>query len=88
MRNFALYIFYHKLKKKRGTWAAQSVKYPTLALVMTSRFVSSSPTSGSVLTAQSLQPASDSVSPFLSASPPLILCLSNMNTFLKDLKKE
>ena len=31
---------------------------------------------GSVLTAWSLEPASDSVSPFLSATPPLMLCLS------------
>ena len=32
--------------------------------------------SGSVLTAQSLEPASDSVSPSLSAPPLLVLCLS------------
>ena len=55
---------------------AQSVKHPTSAQVMISQFVSSSPTSGSVLTAQSLEPASDSVSPSLSAPPPLALCLS------------
>ena len=41
-----------------GTWVAQSVKHPTSAQVMISRFVSSSPTSGSVLTAWSLEPAS------------------------------
>ena len=35
-----------------------------------------SPSSGSVLTAQSLEPASESVSPSLSAPPPLVLCLS------------
>ena len=46
------------------------------AQVMISRFVSSSPASGSVLTAQSLDPASDSVSPSLSAHPVLMLCLS------------
>ena len=51
----------------RGAWVAQSVKRPTSAQVMISRFVSSSPTSGSVLTVQSLKPASDSVSPSLSA---------------------
>ena len=39
---------------------------PTLARVMISWFVGSSPISGSVLTAQSLEPASDSVSPSLS----------------------
>ena len=44
---------------RRGTWVAQSVKHPTLAQVMISRFVSSSPASGSVLTARSLEPASD-----------------------------
>ena len=59
-----------------GTWVAQLVERPTLAQVMISWFVGSSPTSGSVLTAQSLEPASDSVSSSLSASPPLALCLS------------
>ena len=53
---------------------AQSVKCLTLAQVMISGFVSSSPTLSSVLTAQSLKPASDSVSPSLSALsvPPLL----------------
>ena len=45
---------------------AQGVKRPTSAQVTISRFVGSSPALGSVLTAQSLEPASDSVSP-----PPL-----------------
>ena len=40
------------------------------------RFMGSSPASGSVLTARSLGPASDSVSPSLSAPPLLMLCLS------------
>ena len=44
------------------------VKRLTSAQVMISWFVSSSPTSGSVLTAGSLEPASDSVSPSLSVS--------------------
>ena len=35
------------------------------------------PMSGSVLTDQSLEAASDSVSPSLSASPPFMLCLKN-----------
>ena len=48
---------------------AQSVERPTLAQVMISRSVSSSPASGSVLTVQSLEPASDSVSPSLCTSP-------------------
>ena len=54
---------------------AQRVKRPTLAQVMISRFVGSSPTSGSVLTGQSLEPTLDSVSPSLSAPPPVTLCL-------------
>ena len=49
----------------RGAWVAWSVKCPTSAQVMISHSVSSSPTSGSVLTAQSLEPVSDSVSPSL-----------------------
>ena len=58
-----------------GTWVAQSVKRPNLAQVMISQFMSSSPASGCVLTAQSLEPASESVS--LSLCPSLImLCLS------------
>ena len=62
---------------------AQSVERPTSAQVMISQFVSSSTASGSVLTAQSLEPASDSVSPSLSLCPSpahaLSLCLSKMN---------
>ena len=60
----------------RGAWVAQLVKRPTSAQVMISRFVSSSPVSGSVLTARSLEPGSDSVSPPFSALPMLMLCLS------------
>ena len=52
----------------RGTWVAQPVKRPTSAQVIISRSVSSSPASGSVLTGQSLEPASDSVSVCLSVS--------------------
>ena len=55
---------------------AQSVKRPTSAQVVISQSVSSSPVSGSVLTAQSLGPVSDSVSPSLSDPPPFMLCLS------------
>ena len=55
---------------------AQSVKHPTLAQVMISPFVSLSPTLGSVLTAQSLGPASDSVSLSLCPSRASILSLS------------
>ena len=59
-----------------GAWAAPSVKRPTSAQVMISRSVGSSPASGSVLTARSLEPVSDSVSPSLSDPPPFTLCLS------------
>ena len=70
---------------------AQSVESSTLAQVMISRFVSSSPESGSVLTAQSLEPAKDSVSPSLSAPPLLALCLSlslSKKLTLKKIKKK
>ena len=63
----------------RGIWVAQSVERPTSAQVMISRFVSLSPALGSVLTAQSLESASDSVSPSLSAPPSLVLCLCLRN---------
>ena len=56
-------------KNSQGTWVVQLVKCPTLAQVMISWFASSRAASGSVLTAQSLEPASDSVSPSLSALP-------------------
>ena len=58
---------------------AQLVKRLTLAQVMILQSVSLSPTLDPVLTIQSLEPASDSVSPFLSAPPPLTLCLSLKN---------
>ena len=50
-----------------GAWVAQLVKHQTSVQVMISQFVGLSPASGSVLTAQSLEPASDSLSPSLSA---------------------
>ena len=62
-----------------GTWVAQLVKHLTLAQVVISKFVGSNPMLGSVLMAQSLEPASDSVSPSLSDPPPFMLCLSKMN---------
>ena len=68
---------------------AQSVERPTLAQVMLSRFVGSSPASGSVLTTWSLEPASDSVPPSLSAPPLLVLCLSlSQKQTLKKIKKK
>ena len=59
-----------------GAWVAQLDKRPTSAQVMISQLVDSSPAWGSVRTAWSLEPASDSVSPCLSAPPLLMLCLS------------
>ena len=50
-----------KIEKLRGTWVVQLVKRPTLVQVMISWFMGSSPVLGSVLTAESLEPASDSV---------------------------
>ena len=66
-------------KKLRGAWVAQLVKCLTLAQVMILQFVSLSPMSGSVLTPHSLEPASDPVSPSLSAPPLLTLCPSLKN---------
>ena len=60
----------------RGSWAAQLVKPLTSAQVMISQFVSLNPASGSVLTAQGLKLALDSVSPSLSAPPMLMFSLS------------
>ena len=54
---------------------AQSVGRLTSNQVMISQSMSSSPASGSVLTAQSLEPVSDSVSPSLSDLPPFMLSL-------------
>ena len=77
---------------------AQSVERPASAQVMISQFVSLSPKLGSVLTARRLEPASDSVSPSLSAPPLLVfvlvlslslsLSLSLKNKHLKQLKKK
>ena len=48
---------------------ADSVKRPTSAQVMISRFMGLSPSLGSVMTAWNLEPALDSVSPSLCPSP-------------------
>ena len=56
-----------------GAWVAQLVECLTWAQVTISRFVGPSPASGSVLMTHSLEPASDSVSPSLSA--PLLFAL-------------
>ena len=70
-------LFLGSLKQvlKRGAWLAQSVECLTLAQVMISWFVGSSPVLGSVLSAWNLQPALDSVS----VCPPPSLFLSKIN---------
>ena len=73
------------IKHFEGTCVAESVERPTSAQVMISQSVSSSPAPGSVLTAQSLEAASDSVSPSLSAPPPTLpLYLPKINKHLKN----
>ena len=71
------------------TWVAQLVKRLTSAQVTISQFSSSSPALGPVLTAQSLDPALDSVSSSplcpLPHSHSVSLSLSKIN---KQLKKE
>ena len=74
--SLSLSLFLSKIKQGWGAWVAQSVEHLTSAQVMISQSVGSSPTSGSVLTAQSLEPVSDSVSPSLSDPPLFMLCLS------------
>ena len=71
----ALFKYVVKNEPGRGARVAQSLKRPTSAQVTISWSVSSSPASGSVLTAQSLEPVSDSVSPSLSDPPPFMLSL-------------
>ena len=72
------FFSFFKFKKHswRGTRVAQLVKGPPSAQVMISRFVSSSPTSGSALTAQSLEPAPESVSRPLSLPLPCSFSVS------------
>ena len=60
----------------QGAWVALSVEHLTSAQVMISQSVGSSPASGSVLTVQSLEPASDSVSLSLCPSPGHAVCVS------------
>ena len=64
---------------------AQSVERPTSAQVVLSRFVSSSPASGSVLTGQSLEPVSDSASPSLSLPLP---CSRSVSLSLSRFQKK
>ena len=85
----AVVKFTNDLKKALhvwGTWAAQSVKQLTSAQVLISQFVSSSPASGSGLTARSLEPASDSFLP-LSLPLPNSCSVSIKNTHQKNKQK-
>ena len=66
---FRFWPIFLNIKISAGHLVAQSVKRPTSLQVMVSRFMGSSPTLGSVLTSQSLEPASDSVSYSLGPSP-------------------
>ena len=72
-------IFYLKTYKNLGPLGGSVGGAPTSAQVLISWFMSSSPASGSVLRAQSLEPVSDSVSPSLSAPPLLMFCLCLKN---------
>ena len=65
--------------KFAGCLVAQLVKLLTGAQVLILRFLSSSPAWGSVLTIESLKPASDSVPLSLCPSPAHSLCLSLKN---------
>ena len=67
---------------------AESDKHSTLAQVMILWSMSSSPASGSVLTAGSLEPVSDSVSPSLSDPPPFMLCLKVSLSFTRQLESK
>ena len=67
-----------------GAWVAQSVKHLTSAQVMISWFMGSSPVLGSVLTAQRLESALDSVSLSLSA-PSLLACSLSLSLSLSKI---
>ena len=82
---------YLQFKNIRGAWVAQLVEHLTLAQVLISRFVSLSPMSGSVLRAQSLEPALDSVCVSVSLPLPCSCSCSvffNSQKQIKTLKNE
>ena len=78
----------YKKQRVRGAWGAQLAKLPTSAQVMVSWFMGSSPSSGSMLSARSPQPASESVSPSLSAPPLLMVSLSLSKINIKKQKQK
>ena len=71
-------------KQAMGTWLAQLVKSVNSVQVMIMWFVSSSPTSDSVLTVLSPEPALDSVSLSLPAPYPFSISLSLSLLFSKN----
>ena len=73
--NITIQLGNNSIGNHRGAWVAQWVKRPTSAQIMISWFVSSSPVSGSLLSAQSLEPVSESVSPSLCPFPTRALSL-------------
>ena len=70
---FGVFLTFERV---RAAWVAHVGKCLTSAQVTISWFVGSSPASGSVPTAQGLEPVLDSVCPPLSAPPLLVLHLS------------
>ena len=70
-----------------GTWVTQLVKHLTLAQVMILWTMSSSPATDFVLTAQSLEPASDSVAPSLFSPLVLAFCFTVSLCFKNKFKK-
>ena len=67
-----------RIVASRGAWVAQSAERLASAQIMISQSVSSSPASGFLLTAQSLEPALDSV----------CMSLSQKETNIKKEKKK
>ena len=76
-----------KMAEIWGAWVARSVGHLTAAQITIWRFVGSSPALGSVLTAQSLEPASDSGLP-LPYSCSVSLCFSIINKHFTKLTKK
>ena len=77
-------FFLLKKENFRGTWVVQLVESLTSAQVMISWLVGSSPMSGSVLTGQSLEPVSDSVSPLLRPRPCMLSLALSLSLSLKN----
>ena len=77
-----IYSSMFKILTFRGTWVAQSVKHLILAQVVISQSVGLNPSLGSVLTAQSPEPALDSVFPSLSLPLALLVCALSLSLSL------